>query len=281
MIGSTLPLSVRQQCRLLQVHRSTYNYNPVIKDDIDLANRIAEVYEHFPVYGYRRITACLKRDGLVVNSKRILRLMRVMGIRAIYPGPKTTVRNPAHFKYPYLLEGMVITRPYQVWQIDITYLRTDHGFMYMNALIDMYSRCVVGWTLSNTLDAQSCIRTLEKAIDEHGLPDVINSDQGSQFTGDEWIQALQFQGILISMSGRGRSNDNAHIERLWRTLKYEWTLINGARTVADYKKLLPQFIQWYNNTRPHQSLNYQTPFEILKQMPYRSMDKASALPTDP
>jgi putative transposase len=148
-------------------------------------------------------------------------------------------------------------------------------------IISCKSPGVVGWTLSNTLDAQSCIRTLEKAIDEYGLPDVINSDQGSQFTGDEWIQALQFQGILISMSGRGRSNDNAHIERLWRTLKYEWTLINGVRTVADYKKLLPQFIQWYNNTRPHQSLNYQTPFEVLKQMPYRSVDKASALPTDP
>jgi putative transposase len=144
MIGSTLSLGIRHQCRLLHVHRSTYKYIPVIKDDIDLANRIAEVYEQFPMYGYRRITACLKRDGLVVNSKRILRLMRVMGIRAIYPGPKTTVRDPAHFKYPYLLEGMVITRPHQVWQIDITYLRTDHGFMYMNALIDMYSRCVVG-----------------------------------------------------------------------------------------------------------------------------------------
>lgn len=274
-------MSIRHQCRLLAVHRSTYGYIPTVKDDTDLANQIADLYQQYPMYGYRRITACLKREGFTVNRKRVLRMMKEMGIRAIYPGPQTTVRDPSHYKHPYLMKGMVITRPHQVWQIDITYLRTDHGFVYMNALIDVYSRCVVGWTLSNTLDADNCIRTLEKAIDEHGVPDMINSDQGSQFTGGEWIETLQSRGILISMSGRGRSNDNAHIERLWRTLKYEWTLINGARTVTDYKKLLPQFVHWYNHARPHQSLNYQTPIEVLKQMPYGYMDKANAFPTDP
>jgi putative transposase len=137
MIGSTQHLSIRQQCRLLQVHRSSYAYQPVVKDDTDLANRIAEIYEQYPVYGYRRITACLKREGVFANNKRVLRLMREMEIRAIYPGPKTTVRGPDHVKHPYLLKCMVITRPHQVWQIDITYLRTHHGFMYMNALIQM------------------------------------------------------------------------------------------------------------------------------------------------
>jgi putative transposase len=284
LISPLSQLSIRHQCRLLNVHRSGYDYQPVLKDDTDLANRIAEIYQQYPVYGYRRITACLNREGLNVNRKRVLRIMQLMEIRAIYPGPKTTIGNPSHRKHPYLLKGLVITRPHQVWQIDITYLRTDHGFIYMNALIDVYSRSIVGWTLSNTLDAEHCIRTLEKAIDEYGLPDMINSDQGSQFTGNEWIQALESRGISISMSGRGRSNDNAHIERLWRTLKYEWTFINGARSVSDYKKLLPQFVHWYNHLRPHQSLGYKTPNEVLKEMPYGYMDKANALthiPTRP
>ena len=153
----------------------------------------------------------------------------------------------------------------------------DHGFMYMNALIDVQTRYVVSWSISNSLDTESCIRTLEKAIDSHGIPDIINSDQGCQFASQVWCNALHSRSILISMSGRGRSNDNAHIERLWRTLKYEWTIINGARTVADYKKLLPGFIHWYNHLRPHQSLGYRTPAEVLDISPYGYVDKANAL----
>ena len=149
--------------------------------------------------------------------------------------------------------------------------------MYMNALIDVQTRYVVSWSISNSLDTESCIRTLEKAIDSHGIPDIINSDQGCQFTSQAWCNALHSRSILISMSGRGRSNDNAHMERLWRTLKYEWTIINGARTVADYKKLLPEFIHWYNHLRPHQSLGYRTPGEVLDITPYGYVDKANAL----
>lgn len=159
-------------------------------------------------------------------------------------------------------------KPHQVWQVDITYLRTDHGFLYLTALIDVYSQYVVGWSLSNTLDPTSCLDALEKAIWDHGLPHIINSDQGSQFTSQVWIKTLESHGIHISMSGSGRSIDNAYIERLWRTLKYEWTLPQGARCVQDYKKLLPAFFDWYNNKRSYQSLGYQPPAKALKDQLY-------------
>lgn len=277
MITSNHALSIRRQCDLLVLNRSSCFYERVLRDDTELANLICDVYKTYPMYGYRRITALLRRDGMMVNHKRVLRLMREMGLKAIYPPPKTTVCDSSHKKYPYLLKGLAMTRPHQVWQIDITYLRTHHGFMYLTALIDVYSRYVVGWTLSNTLESSHCLAALEKATGIYGLAEIINSDQGSQFTSHEWVDALESKGIFISMSGRGRSNDNAHIERLWRTLKYEWTLINGARSVGDYKRLLPQFIDWYNNLRPHQSLRYQTPSEVLKSKTCGYMDKAFAL----
>lgn len=278
MISKNTELGIRPQCRLLKINRSGLYYkHRAALDDTALANALADIYKLYPVYGYRRLTACLKRQAYNVNGKHVLRVMRQMELRSIYPKPKTTIVNKAHEKFPYLLNNMLITKPHQVWQIDITYLRTDHGFMYMNALIDMRTRYVVGWSLSNSLDTESCLRTLEKAIHEHGLPDIINSDQGSQFTSSDWVKAVQGKGILISMSGRGRSNDNAYIERLWRTLKYEWTILNGARSVADYKKLLPEFIKWYNELRPHQGLRYFTPDEVLRNKVCGYVDKANAL----
>ena len=278
MITKNTKLGIRQQCCLLQINRSLLYYNRrTVADDTCLANALADIYQQYPVYGYRRLTACLKRQGHGVNGKHVLRLMRQMGLRAIYPKSRTTLVNKDHYKYPYVLKDMAITEPHQAWQIDITYLRTEHGFMYMNALIDMQTRYVVGWSLSNSLDTEACLRTLERAIESHGLPDIINSDQGSQFTSQVWVNAVQGKGILISMSSRGRSNDNAHIERLWRTLKYEWTILNGARTVVDYKKLLPEFINWYNNLRPHQALGYQTPGEVLENKVCGYVDKAKAL----
>lgn len=278
MVNFNSKLGIRQQCKSLELNRSRIYYQPKFIDDTCLANMIAQIYKEYPVYGYRRITACLKRKNIKVNGKCVLRLMQEMQIKAIYPSPKTTVRDKLHCKYSYLLGKMVIAKPHQAWQVDITYLRTDHGFMYMNALIDMRTRYVVGWSLSNSLDVEACLRSLERAIMDHGTPDLINSDQGSQFTGEAWVNALQSSGILISMSGKGRSNDNAQIERLWRTLKYEWTILNGARSVADYKRLLPEFIRWYNYLRPHQALNYQTPAEVLRAQPYEYVDKALALP---
>ena len=186
MVNFNSKLGIRQQCKLLELNRSRIYYQPKFIDDTCLANMIAQIYKEYPVYGYRRITACLKRKNIKVNGKCVLRLMQEMQIKAIYPSPKTTVRDKLHYKYPYLLGKMLITKPHQAWQIDITYLRTDHGFMYMNALIDMRTRYVVGWSLSNSLDVEACLRSIERAIMDHGTPDLINSDQGSQFTVDAY-----------------------------------------------------------------------------------------------
>lgn len=266
MIRQGHALSLRRQCVLLYVHRSSLYYQAQgVLDDMAKANMIVEVYQQYPMYGYRRIAAHLRQEGHLVNRKCVARLMNQLGLKAIYPAPKTTVRNHEDNVYPYLLKKVSITKPHQVWQVDITYLRTPHGFMYLTALIDVFSRYVVGWSLSNTLDTASCLMALERAIWDHGVPEIINSDQGSQFTSQAWIQKMQSLGIHISMSGSGRSNDNAHIERLWRTLKYEWMFLYGARTVGDYKKLLPAFISWYNTIRPHQSLGYQPPRESLRK----------------
>lgn len=234
MIGKGNRLSVRRQSDLLELNRSGLYYKGAEDVDTLSASLIAEAYRQYPMYGYRRIQAHLRDQGYVMNRKCILRLMRELQLKAIYPAPKTTVGNKAHEKYPYLLSGVTVTKPHQVWQVDITYLRTNQGFLYLTALIDMGTRYVIGWSLSNSLDTESCLRALENAIVAHGIPGIINSDQDRQFTSHDWTQALTSKGILISMSGSGRSNDNAYIERLWRSLKYEWTFIKGARTVEDY-----------------------------------------------
>ena len=197
MIGKNNTLSLRHQCQLLQLNRGFLNYKSVVKDDTEISNELAEIYLEYPVYGYRRLTACLRRQGYKINSKRVLRLMREMGLKAIYPAPKTTIVDRSAHKYPYALAGMAVTKLNQAWQIDITYLRTDHGFIYLNALIDVYSRLIVGWSLSNILDTESCLRTLEKAIANQGVPDIINSDQGVQFTSEAWITELINQEILM------------------------------------------------------------------------------------
>ena len=266
MIDKGLSLSVFVQCDLLLVSRSVFYYKPKNRsDDTEIANLISEIYRQFPVYGYRRIHAILKRDGHQINRKCVLRLMRLLNLRAIYPSPKTTQRNREHVVFPYLLKDLEVIRSHQVWQVDITYLRTDAGFIYLTALIDVFSRYIVGWFLSNALDSYSCLQAMESALKGHQAPDITNSDQGSQFTGQQWIEFLTMTNIKISMCGAGRSNDNAFIERLWRTIKYEFLILEGTRSVADYKRLIPIFVTWYNNERPHQSLKYQTPAEMLKK----------------
>jgi putative transposase len=271
MVCREYKLPIEKQCNLLMINRSTFYYTPAIQDDSVIANQIADCYRQYPIYGYRRITVCLQREGYIVNHKCVLRIMQEIGLRAIYPGPKTTIVSKEHHKYAYMLRNLVINCTNQVWQVDITYLRTEHGFIYLNALIDVHSRYIVGWTLSNSLDTESCLRTLENAILNHGIPEIINSDHGCQFTCEDWICSLTTYGISISMSGIGRSNDNAHIERLWRTLKYESVILNNPRTVADYKKLVPEFISWYNNERPHQALKYQTPAEVFSTQTLQEM----------
>ena len=254
-------ISIRRQSNLLSLNRSSFYLRPQVRDDSYLCNMIAEIYSDYPIYGYRRITAILSRQGIKVNRKRVQRLMRIMNLRAIYPGPNTSKRNLSDMVYPYLLSGLTLNKPHLVWQVDITYLRTNHGFMYLVALIDLYSRLIVGWRLSNSLCTASCLDSLSDAIFRYGKPDIINSDQGSQFTSEAWIQELQKHGIKVSMTGKRRCNDNANIERLWRSFKYEGSYLYKWQTVLELKTNIPKWVKWYNNERPHQALNYQTPFE--------------------
>ena len=265
MICASYQISIRRQCALLSINRSSiYKPRKVALGLAALCQKISDIYEAKPVYGYRRITDRLKASGLIINRKKVQRLMRVMNLQAVYPGPNTSKRNLQEMVHPYLLKGLAITSMHQVWQIDITYIRTEKGFMYLSALIDVYSRLVVGWDLSNNLSVDSCKNSLLAAIAEHGTPGIVNSDQGSQFTSNEWINLLQAKEITISMTGKGRCNDNAYIERLWRTLKYEGIYLHQWKTVRELKQELPKLIYWYNNDRPHQSLRYRTPSETSR-----------------
>lgn len=269
-------LSIRRQSKLLSLNRSSLYLKTKSKnDDLELCNLIVEIYSNYPVYGYRRIRAMLLRRGFYVNHKKVARLMRLMNIRAIYPGPNTSKKAIGSMVYPYLLSNLAIDKPHQVWQVDITYLRTTNGFMYLVAIIDVYTRMVVSWRLSNDLSADSCILALQFAIMEHGVPEIVNSDQGSQFTSDDWIKILENNDVKISMTGKGRCNDNANIERLWRSFKYEGSYLYKWQTVQELKSNIPKWLEWYNFHRPHQSLKYQTPIEKYREF----MDKSYDLPT--
>ena len=257
-------LSVRRQSELLKINRSMLYYEESDKmENFVLSNKIAEIYSSYPIYGYRRITAMLARENIEANHKRVQRLMREMDLYAIYPRPNTSIKNKENAVFPYLLEGLVITKLHQVWQVDITYLRTTKGFMYLVAIIDMYSRMIVGYRLSNSLCTESCKSALEDAIQKYGAPIILNSDQGSQFTSESWVKTLADYKIKISMTGKGRCIDNAYIERLWRAFKYEGSYLYQWNTVEDLKSNIPQWVYWYNYNRPHQSLNYGTPAETL------------------
>lgn len=256
-------LSLRRQCELLQVNRSTlyYKAREADIDDISLLNEIRDVWERYPFYGYRRITKELQAKGYHVNRKRIQRLMRLGGIQALYPGPNTSRRNKLHKVHPYLLRDVTITRPDQAWMVDITYLRMDSGFVYLVALIDVYSRYVVGWKISTTLETEFCIDALKSAL-ATGTPGIINSDQGCQFTSDDWVDFLKNNNINISMTGKGRCLDNVYIERFWRNVKREEFYLNEYATIKDLKKAISEYIEFYNHRRWHQSLDYKTPANI-------------------
>lgn len=246
------------------LNRSTlyYKENPPTINDIDLLNKIREVWEKYSFYGYRRITRELKtNDKIKINHKRVQRLMRWGGIQAIHPGPNTSKRNRPHKVYPYLLREIKVIRPNQAWQIDITYLRMPSGFMYLVALIDVYSRYVVGWSLSNRLETAFCIDALKSGL-VHAKPEMINSDQGCQFTSDEWISFLQEWKISISMTGKGRCTDNIYIKRFWRSLKREEFYLNEYTSVKALRKAISAYIKFYNQERGHQSLDYKTPAAV-------------------
>lgn len=258
-----MELSVRKRCDLLQLNRSTLYYEEKHADigDIDLLNHIRDVWNRYPFYGYRRITKELKENGFNVNRKRIQRLMQCGGIQAIYPGPNTSKRNRLHKVHPYLLRNLDITHVNQAWMVDITYLRMQNGFMYLVALIDVYSRYVVGWALSNTLETNFCIDALKSGM-AFATPEIINSDQGCQFTSEDWIDFLRENSIKISMTGKGRCLDNVYIERFWRSFKREEFYLNEYVSVKELKKTIGAYIEFYNHKRWHQALGYKRPADI-------------------
>lgn len=258
-------LSIRKQCDLLGLNRSTLYYmgSPAIEtaDNLDIMSLIDKQYLDTPFYGSRRITAWLRRQGYYVSRKRIQRLMRLMGIEGVAPKPGTSKPHPDHEIYPYLLRHLNIIKPNQVWSTDITYCAMNSGFMYLAAIIDWYSRFVISWELSNTLDADFCVVALNRAL-EQGQPKIFNTDQGSQFTSKAFLAPLKERHIKISMDGRGRALDNIFVERLWRTLKYEWLYLNDYDKVSDLSSGLKKYLNFYNNERLHSSLKYRTPQEI-------------------
>lgn len=222
---------------------------------------IDEEYTRHPFYGYRRLTAWLRREGYEVNFKRIRRLMRLMGIEAVYQKPNLSKASPGHKKYPYLLKNMVIKHPDQVWSTDITYIRMKHGFIYLTAIMDWFSRYVLSFEISTTLDTGFCIDALEKALNI-SKPEIFNTDQGSQFTSEAFTGCLKSSNITISMDGKGRAFDNIFVERLWRSVKYEEVYLNDYETVKEAGAGLFRYFEFYNKERVHQSLEYQTPYEV-------------------
>lgn len=264
MIETSHPrLSIRRQCDLVGLNRATYYHQPASETELNLAlmRVIDEEYTRAPFYGYRRMTARLKQRGYVVNRKRVARLMRVMGLQAIYPRPRTSRPDQQHKKYPYLLRGLTITHPNQVWSADITYVPMAQGFMYLVAIMDWFSRFVLTWQLSNTLDGLFCLEALRLAL-QQGQPEIFNTDQGVQFTAHDFADKLEANGIRISMDSQGRAFDNIFIERLWRSLKYEDIYINDYGSVPALETGLGNYFQLYNNERPHQSLAYRTPADV-------------------
>jgi putative transposase len=221
-----------------------------------------EQFLRTPFYGSRRMVAVMRRDGLVVNRKRVRRLMRVMGLEAIYQKPNTSEGHPAHKKYPYLLRNLVIDRPNQVWCADITYIPMAKGFVYLVAVMDWFSRRVLSWRVSIGMDSDFCVEALKEAMEKHGKPEIFNTDQGVQFTSADFLVDLQTQGVGISMDGKGRYLDNIFIERLWRSLKYEEVFLKAYDSVAEARRGMGDWLAFYNDERPHQALDYLTPFEV-------------------
>lgn len=256
-------LSLRKRLNLLGLWRSSFYYQPVPESPLNLKlmDLLDRQYLKTPFYGSRRMTAYLRSLGYEVNRKRTQRLMRKMGIEAIYPKQNTSAANKDHHKYPYLLREVDINRSNQVWSTDITYIRLKGGFVYLTAIIDWHSRYVLSWKLSNSLDAIFCVETLEEALNE-GIPDIFNTDQGSQYTSDSFISVLKKEGIKISMNSKGRCLDNVFVERLWRSLKYEEVYLKDYQSVMEAESSIDQYFKFYNHERFHQSLNYKTPKEI-------------------
>jgi putative transposase len=259
----TTMMSVVQQCGLLGLSRSTFYYQPVGENAYNLAlmRLIDEQFTKRPFYGVPRMTESLRAMGHNINPKRVRRLMRVMGLEAIYPKPRLSANGPDHKVYPYLLKGVTVDRPDQAWATDITYVRLTHGFVYLVVIMDWHSRYVVAWELSTTLDTGFCLEALRKAL-RISRPEIFNTDQGPQFTNVEFTGHLENEGIKVSMDGRGRIYDNIFVERLWRSVKYEEVYLHDYQTVPAARSHLSAYFEFYNTERPHEALGYRTPHEV-------------------
>jgi putative transposase len=257
-------LSVLRQCSLLSISRSSVYYQPIpaSQENLALLRLIDQQYLERPFYGSRRMTAWLRNQGYRVNRKRVRRLMGIMGLRAIYRCPRTSPPAPGHQVYPYLLRDVAITQPNQVWSADITYIPMARGFLYLVAIMDWYSRYVLSWRLSNTLEGDFCIEALEEAL-RNGQPEIFNTDQGAQFTSQAFTSLLEQHGIKVSMDGKGRYTDNLFIERLWRSLKYEEVYLKAYAGGKEARAGIGGYFDFYNLERPHQALGYQTPAEVF------------------
>jgi putative transposase len=261
-------LVISKQCALAGVNRSTF-YVPLLnvvpdEEELLILTLIDAEYTRHPFYGSRKMVVHLRIRGLIVNRKRVQRLMRILGLAGMAPGPNTSLPHPQHKIYPYLLRGVNVTRPNQVWSTDITYIRLARGFVYLAAVIDWYSRKVLAWRLSNTLDSGFCVDCLEQSLRTYGTPEIFNTDQGCQFTSDAFTGVLNFHGIAISMDGRGRALDNIFVERLWRSVKHEDVYLKGYVDMPDLQLGLTEYFEFYNTERPHQSLGDLTPIQVYR-----------------
>lgn len=285
MIAPDRPgLSLSRQCRLLSIGRSSFYYAPKGEspENLALMRRIDELFLKYPFYGSRQMVRQLRREGISAGRHRVRRLMRLMGLEAIYQAPRTSMPHPAHRIYPYLLRNLTVDRADHVWCADITYIPVRRGFLYLVAIMDWATRHVLAWRLSNTMDAGFCIEALHEAMARYGKPEIFNTDQGSQFTSIDFTGVLKDAEVTISMDGRGRCLDNVFIERLWRSLKYEAVYLHELTDGFVAQRVIGEWIGFYNTERPHSALDGRTPAEAYwAKGPVDMMDKAPALPTSP
>jgi len=261
LVEAHAPVSTRRQCELLGVNRSSLYYEPVEPDaeELELMRRMDELHLKHPFFGSRMMTQTLKAEGVLVNRKRVQRLMRLMSLVSTAPKPNTSKPAPEHAVYPYLLRNLKVSRVNQVWAADITYIPMARGFVYLVAIIDWYSRRVLAWRLSNTLETSFCVEALLETLARYGCPEIFNTDQGSQFTSEEFTDVLLERGIKISMDGKGRFIDNIFVERLWRSLKYEEVYLYAYDNVLAARAGIARYFDFFNDERPHEALGYQTP----------------------
>jgi len=259
-------VSIRKQCELLSVHKSSLYYSPKgeSQENLKIMRIMDEHYLSHPTEGVINVQDLLLGLGFLVNHKRVRRLLRLMGLMAIYPKKNLSKLGLKKYIQPYLLKGLEIKRPNQVWQIDISYIPMKNGFLYLTAIIDVYSRYIVGWGISNTLDADASLSVLKQAMDDHGKPEIVNSDQGSQFTCEQWGEYLKGRGIRISMDGKGRAVDNIFVERFFRSLKYDYVYLHPANDGLELYQGVKEYIQYYNHTRHHQGIGRQIPANLYK-----------------